>query len=189
MKNIILLLIFCLFLVGCQPETIIKYQCQNGQVVDSMDLCSEQKCPECPICPECSICPTKECTNMTIPFVKRTDYQYDFKYGIVDDSTLGVFLETEPLNWGTNQTTKIKNFEDKGGDFTVKHNYRTLKKSATKEVSTHIDSGETKKLSTTFDTEFGEDVEVRTEIIPPTETRHKEVIKYKSIVICNCTTE
>lgn len=43
-------------LAGCQVQTETKYQCENGEVVDSIDLCSSQTCPEL----NCS-----ECLNQT----------------------------------------------------------------------------------------------------------------------------
>ncbi|NQU98434.1 membrane lipoprotein lipid attachment site-containing protein [Candidatus Woesearchaeota archaeon] len=205
MRKIIFLLLCMFVLSGCEPETIIKYQCQNGQVVDSVNLCSEQICPEClietvikyqcqdgvvvdsielcseQICPEC---PTKKCVNITQPYTENESYQYTFKFGIIDDSTLGTLLEID--NWGTEQTTKIKNFEDEGGTFAVKHSYRTLKKAGVKEVSVFIPGGETKDLTTTFDTDIGEDVEVLTAIFPHIETRIKEVIKHRITELCNC---
>lgn len=96
---------------------------------------------------------------------------------------LGTLLEI--TNWGTKQITKIKNFDEKQGYFTVKHHYRTLKKEGTKEVSYYLNSSETKDFVTTFDTALGEDVEVITTIIPPTETRYREVIKYKDVERCS----
>lgn len=184
MKKTILLSVLIIFILGCTPETITitKYQCQNGQVVDSIDLCEEQKCPECPVCPE------KVCETVKEPYVERRDYTYTYKYGIISDKTLGDIEEDEEgnLNYITKQITKIKNFDDKKGFFTIKHHYRTLKKEGTKENSTYINASDTKEFKTTFDTALGEDVEVTTEITPPTETRYKEVIKYKEVERCSC---
>lgn len=126
------------------------------------------------------------CEVFKEPYVESTSYTYTFKYAVVSDSTEGIFLEGSSLNWGTEQTTRIKNFDNKKGYFTVKHNYRTLKKQGDEEISYYLDSGETKDFITTFDTSFGEDVEVTTDIIPPTETRNKEVIKYKEVERCYC---
>lgn len=46
MKNIIFILtiVLALFVAGCATQIVTKYQCQNGQVVDSLELCSSQKC-------------------------------------------------------------------------------------------------------------------------------------------------
>jgi len=195
MKPILFILILLIvFLVGCQSptgqvvkcqeldyskcpkqfETITKYQCQNGEVVDSIELCAEQKCPTCP---------QKVCEDVKEPYVESTSYDYTFMYGVVSDSTEGTLLDL--INYGTEQKTVIKNFDSKKGKFTVKHHYRTLNKEGTKEISLEIDSDETKDFITTFDTELGEDVEVKTEIIPATETRYKEVIKYKQVERCS----
>ncbi|MFA5888237.1 MAG: hypothetical protein WC852_06015 [Candidatus Nanoarchaeia archaeon] len=48
MKQIILIitLIGLIFLTGCQSQTQTKYQCANGEVVDSLALCSFQTCPK-----------------------------------------------------------------------------------------------------------------------------------------------
>ena len=145
----------------------------------------KNKCPEPPKCPECN-CPTLECVNISQPYVEKESYSYTLKYGVVKDVTEGIFLEGDSLNWGTQQTTKLKNFDDKGGNFKVMHYYRTLKKEGTKEISDYINAGETKELVTTFDNSLGEDIEVTTKIIPPTEIRYKEVIKYKLIEMCSC---
>lgn len=178
MKRILVLcFLVSILLVGCSTKTITKYQCQNGQIVDSIELCGEQKC---------EVCPTMKCANISQPYVEKESYQYTFKYGVLKDSTEGIFLEGDDLNWGTQQTTTIKNFDNKSGEFKVIHSYRTLKKEGTKEKKMVIKPSETLDLITTFDTAWGEDVEVKTEIIPPTETRYKEVIKYKTIEICNC---
>ncbi len=130
-------------------------------------------------------CPTIECKNISQPYAEQEPYEYTFQYGVLDDSTEGIFLGEDTLNWGTQQTTTIKNFDDKSGEFKVIHHYRTLKNEGTKEKKIIIKTGETKDFITTFDTALGEDVEVKTEIIPPTETRYKEIIKYKTIEICN----
>lgn len=117
-------------------------------------------------------------------YLENESYQYMFKYSVVEDSNFGT-LEKGKLNWITKQVTKISNFEDKGGNFKVIHKYRTLKKSGIKEISEYIDAHETKDLSTEFDTSFGEDVEVNTNVVPATETRYKEVIKIKLVEVCN----
>jgi len=176
-KTLIGLLILFVLLSGCSPETIVNYQCQNGQVVDSIDLCYEQKCQECP---------TMKCENISQPYVKKESYEYTFKYGTLKDFTEGIFLEGNDLNWGTQQTTTIKNFDDLSGEFKVTHSYRTLKKEGIKEKKIVLKAGETKDFITTFDTALGEDVEIKTEIVPPTEIRYKEVIKYNTIELCNC---
>jgi len=48
-----ILVISLVFLAGCQVQTETKYQCANGEIVDSIDLCSSQTCPEL----DCSECP------------------------------------------------------------------------------------------------------------------------------------
>ncbi|MCK4522144.1 MAG: hypothetical protein KAU20_06215 [Nanoarchaeota archaeon] len=55
MKQIIPIIIILglVFLTGCQVNTETKYQCANGEIVDSLDLCSTQICPEL----DCSECP------------------------------------------------------------------------------------------------------------------------------------
>lgn len=127
-------------------------------------------------------CSTKVCEKVKEPYVEKTPYKHTFKYGRVSDSTTGTFISL--LNYGTKQITKIKNFDEKGGEFKVEHYYRTLKKEGRLYNSTYINAGETKELTTVFDTAVGEDVEVKTEIIAPTETRYKEEIKYKEVEKC-----
>ncbi len=131
----------------------------------------------------CPPLPEKVCETVQQPYVERTPYDYIFMYGIVSDTTGGTFLDI--ANYGTEQKTVIKNFDSKKGKFTVKHSYRTLNKEGTKEVSHEINSSETKAFVTTFDTALGEDVKVKTEIIPATETRYKEEIKYKDVEMCS----
>jgi len=55
MKKIIPIIIILglLFLTGCQVNSEIKYQCANGEVVDSLNLCPAQDCPKL----DCSECP------------------------------------------------------------------------------------------------------------------------------------
>jgi len=181
MNKQIILILSLLFVLGCTPETIIKYQCENGEVVDSIELCAEQKCPECPVCPKC---PEMVCKTVKEPYVESKPYTYTFKYGLISESTLGTFLDL--TNYGTEQTTRIKNFDEERIKITVEHNYRTLKKEGTEKVSAYMDSGETRDFITTFDTAYGEDVEVTTKMIAPTETRYKRVIKYKDVEKCSC---
>jgi len=187
LKYLILSLVFLIFLISaCAPRTITvtKYQCQNGEVVDSIELCEEQQCPTCPEEKICPPLPEKVCETIQQPYVEKVSYEYALMYGVTSDSTSGTFLDIN--NYGTEQKTIIKNFDDVKGSFTVKHHYRTLKKEGTKEVSHEIGSDETKEFVTTFDTALGEDVEVNTEIIPPTETRFREIIKYKEVELCTC---
>ena len=42
-----------------------------------------------------------------------------------------------------------------------------------------------KEFNSTFDNAFGEDIEVKTEVIAPTESRSREVIKYKNVERCS----
>ena len=199
---IILTRIALLLLIGCQPQTIVKYkyQCQNGQVADFLELCSQQECKnntklttkyQCQngqitdsigLCSE-QKCPTIKYQNISIPYIEKQAYEYNFKYGVVSDKTLGALLELN--NWGTAQTTKIKNLDDKAVDFQVMHHYRTLKNEGTREKKLVVNADETKDFVTNFDTALGEDVEVKTEIIALSETRYKEVIKYKQIETCS----
>ncbi len=44
----IILIMALVFLAGCQVNNETKYQCSNGEIVDSLDLCSSQNCSECP---------------------------------------------------------------------------------------------------------------------------------------------
>jgi len=178
MNNQIILLFSLLFILGCTPETITKYQCENGEVVDSIELCSEQKCPVCPKCPEI-VCKTEK-----EPYVESKPYTYKFKYGLISESTSGTFIDT--LNYGTKQTTRIKNLDEERIKITVENHYRTLNKEGTEKVSAYMNSGETRDFMTTFDTDMGEDVEVTTKIIAPTETRYKSLIKYKDVEKCSC---
>ncbi len=57
-----MIIIGLIFLAGCQVQTETKYQCANGKVVDSIDLCSSQTCPElnCSECPKQIETETKE---------------------------------------------------------------------------------------------------------------------------------
>lgn len=195
-----IVLLSLLLLIGCQPQTIVKYQCQNGKVVDFLGSCSQQECKnntqlitkyQCQngkitdsidLCSE-QKCPVIKCQNISVPYVEKQAYQYTFKYGVVSDKTLGTLLELD--NWGTEQTTKIKNLDDKAIEFQIKHHYRTLKNEGTREKKLVVNADETKDFVTTFDTAMGEDVEVKTEIIAPSETRYKEVIKYNQIETCS----
>lgn len=186
MQNIILGIVVLLVLAGCSQQIITKYQCQNGEVVDSIDLCQQRTCRECPECEVCPECPTVTCSSIEVPYLENESYQYFFQYGIVEDSTIELLLDTDPLNWGVLQSTKVKNFEEKLGKFTVKHLYRTLKKSGTKEVSAFLNGGETYNFNSTFDIAFGEDVEVTTKVAPHSETRYREVVNYRTIEVCNC---
>jgi len=127
-------------------------------------------------------CSKKVCETVKEPYVESIPYQYTFEYGIISDSTTGTLVSL--LNYGTKQITKIKNFDEKGGEFKVTHSYRTLKKEGTLYNSTYINAGETKELTTVFDTAVGEDVEVKTKVTAPTETRYKEEIKYKEVEKC-----
>jgi hypothetical protein len=65
----IIIIIGLVFLAGCQVQTQTKYQCANGEVVDSLDLCSEQTCPEL----DCSECP-KQVETETKEVIKYQCY-------------------------------------------------------------------------------------------------------------------
>ena len=185
-KYLIFLFLLSIFVVACTPQsiTITKYQCQNGQIVDSINLCDEQKCQE-KICPPI---PQKICKNASEPYVDKVEYEYSFNYGMVDYKTQADIEETPQgsLNYFTKQITKIKNFDTGAGNFKVMHHYRTLKIEETKEISALVKSGETKEFNSTFDNAFGEDIEVKTIVIAPTESRSREVIKYKNVERCSC---
>jgi len=73
MKKIIfpVFVLLVLFLAGCQTQTITKYQCENGQIVDSIDLCSGQQIPDI----ECSNCQIEE--GMAILDVEVYDWGYN----------------------------------------------------------------------------------------------------------------
>ena len=151
--------------------------------MNSINLCDEQKCQE-KICPPI---PQKICKNVSEPYVDKVEYEYTFNYGVIDDKTQADIEETPQgnLNYFTKQITKIKNFDTKTGNFKVMHHYRTLKIEEIKEISALVKSGETKEFNSTFDNAFGEDIEVKTEVIAPTESRSREVIKYKNVERCS----
>jgi len=133
---------------------------------------------------ECPKGTEKKCEIVKEPYTETESYEYSLKYGVVSDTTTGTLLSL--LNYGTEQITKIKNFDEKGGIFKVKHTYRTLHKNGVEYNSTYLSPGETKDFITTFDTEMGEDVEVKTEVTAPSETRTREVIKYNEVERCVC---
>jgi len=135
MKQIIpiIIIIGLVFLSGCQGNTQLKYQCANGEIVDSLDLCSTQICPEL----DCSKCP-KQVETETKEVIK-----YQCQDGTVKDS-LKECQDNPDNNITTDQVDKIikvdeatynisnvlvtiqlHNIEDKGiGEYIVIKNYR-----------------------------------------------------------------
>ncbi len=183
---VLVLIILLIFTVRLKPKcplpaTITKYQCENGSVVDSINLCEQQKCP---------VCPTRICKKVTVPYSYNEAYLYRFDYAIISDITSGDFEYSQyaegSLNYLSVQITKIKNLGDKKAYFTVEHHYKTLKKQGDKKVSDFIESGEIKEFKTFFDTDAIETVDVTTEVIPQQETRYRQVIKYNETEVCSC---
>lgn len=68
-----ILLLISLFLLGC-AQTITKYQCQDGSVQDSLDLCPQPDCiKECPST-DCSTCPVETETKVETKTVTEKIY-------------------------------------------------------------------------------------------------------------------
>lgn len=79
-----------IFLAGCQVQTETKYQCANGEVVDSIDLCSSQTCPEL----DCSECP-KQIETETKEVIKYQCYDGTVKDDLEDCDVLEVNQQEE----------------------------------------------------------------------------------------------
>ena len=80
MKQIIpILLIALIFLSGCTSNTEMKYQCFNGIVVDSVELCPKQNCPDL----NCSECP-KQVETETKEVIKYECYDGSIEEELTD---------------------------------------------------------------------------------------------------------
>jgi hypothetical protein len=89
MKSVILLFVvaLALFVSGCATQTITKYQCQNGQAVDNLELCSSQKCPDLDYskCPQ-QKCPDLDCSTCPKQIETKTVTKYQCQDGSIKDS-------------------------------------------------------------------------------------------------------
>ncbi|MCF7872152.1 hypothetical protein K9L97_03895 [Candidatus Woesearchaeota archaeon] len=104
MKYLIPIMVFVglVFLAGCQVQTETKYQCANGEVVDSLDLCSSITCPEL----DCSECP-KQTETETKEVIKYQCYNGDIKDKISECSYVEEDIETQEIK---DETFSISSF-------------------------------------------------------------------------------
>ena len=147
-------------------------------ILVSTSGCSSSACDCSESCPDC---PSITCSNESIPYLEKMPYMYTFDYGILSDTT---DWDLDGMNYITRQVTLIKNFDKSKGLFKVRHYYRTLEKEGVKTASHVLNPSQAEEFVTTFDTDFGEDVKVRTEVIPPQVERERNIIRLKTREIC-----
>ncbi len=127
----------------------------------------------------------KKCYDVQEPYTVRIPYEYTYNYLVIDAKLERLFnLELGDYSKGT---VIISNLEDNGGIFTVTFEFGTAGKTErwSKTVSKYISGHSTETFDAIYDSEIGENVVWSYTVNPPTETRFREEVRYKTVQKCD----
>ena len=135
--------------------------------------------------------PIKTCKNVEVPYEAQEAYQEDEPYQAVEEYQVPLKYEvisadesstTHNFNYFKTLTVKVRNLDSETGLFTVRMHFRTLKDpGTTKDVNQYIVPGEVKSFYQEYDSDLGEDVDMRYEVTPSEKTLTRTVTKYRTI--------
>lgn len=127
--------------------------------------------------------PAKNCYTVQEPYTVQVPYTYSYKYSVIDSK----FERLWNLELGdyVKGTVVVSNADDSGGTFVVNFNYITLDGTTTKSDSRYIPAHSSQIFSTIFDSQSGQDVRGSYDVTPPTETRYKEEVRYRTVEKCD----
>jgi len=170
-KQIVIVIAIALLLVGV--ITILTSK-SNGSltgfaVTNPIKICNEVQVPY----------NEQEVYEVQEPYEAVEEYQVPLKYGVVsatDGST------TSGFNYLKTLTVEVRNVDTETGLFTVQMFFKTLNDGESlKEAKGYIMPGEIKSFYQTYDSDFGEDVGGRYQIIPGKKTLTRTVTKYMTV--------
>lgn len=122
---------------------------------------------------------TTEAYEEEEPYQAIEEYQVPMKYEVVS-AVEG--SGTSKFNYYKSLTVKVRNVDSETGSFTVRMFFRTLNDpETTEDVTNYIVPGEVKTFYQEYDSDYGEDVDMRYAVIPPDKTLTRMVTKYRTV--------
>lgn len=131
------------------------------------------------------------CTNVQVAYEAQEAYEEEEPYQAIEEYQVPMKYEvvsavessgTSKFNYYKSLTVKVRNVDSETGSFTVRMFFRTLNDPETTEDVTHyIVPGEVKTFYQEYDSDYGEDVDMRYVVIPPDKTLTRMVTKYRTV--------
>ena len=135
--------------------------------------------------------PIKTCNNVQVSYEEQEAYQEDEPYQATEEYQVPLKYEvisaqegstSHNFNYFKTLTVNVRNVDSETGLFTVGMTFRTLKDSGTTRDSTqYIVPSETKSFYQEYDSDLGEDVDMKYLVIPPEKTLTRIVTKYRTV--------
>ena len=131
------------------------------------------------------------CENVQVPYQEQEAYQEEEPYQAIEEYQVPLKYEvisaeegstTHNFNYFKTLTVTVRNVDSETGLFTVRMNFRTLKDSGTtKDVTQYIVPNEIKSFYQEYDSDLGEDVDMKYSVIPPEKTLTRTVTNYRTV--------
>lgn len=135
--------------------------------------------------------PLKICNKVQVPYDVQEAYEVQEPYQAIEEYQVPLKYEvvsavegssSSGFNYLKDLTVKVRNVDTETGIFAVRMFFKTLNDAETsKDVQQYIMPGETKSFYQTYDSDLGEDVDMRYVVIPDEKTLTRTVTKYRTV--------
>lgn len=133
----------------------------------------------------------QNCRTVEVPYETTEAYQEEEPYQAIEEYQVPLKYEvisaeegsrSSNFNYYKTLTVKVRNIDSETGLFTVRMYFRTLNDpETTEDVEQYIVSGEVKSFYQQYDSDLGEDVDMRYVVIPGEKTLTRMVTKYRTV--------
>ncbi len=134
---------------------------------------------------------SSNCRNVEVPYQEQEAYEEQEPYQAIEEYQVPLKYEvisavegstSHNFNYFKTLTVQVRNVDSETGLFTVRIVFRTLKDSGTtKDVTEYIMPNEVKSFYQEYDSDLGEDVDMKYSVIPPDKTLTRTVTRYRTV--------